>query len=89
MLKLLVWLVLGYVLFRIVKGFAAQKKVDQPHGNPSDEEAVCDPVCGVYLSKDDAVVGRLNGEPVYFCSSDCREKHREQLEQSAARKIQS
>jgi YHS domain-containing protein len=39
-----------------------------------------DPVCGVFVSEEDAVVGKLDGRRHYFCSMDCLEKFRDQLE---------
>ncbi len=78
---MLIWLVLIYVGFRIVKGFMAQKKVEEQIKPPVDE-AVQDPVCGVYVLKEDAVIGKVEGERVYFCSMECLEKYREQLEKS-------
>lgn len=79
-MRMLVWLVLIYVGFRIVKGFMAQKQTDSPPKKVVDDEAVQDPVCGKYVSKDDAVVGKLEGERIFFCSMDCLEKYREQLD---------
>jgi YHS domain-containing protein len=77
--KLLVWLVLGYVVYRIFKGFASGKD-EQVSVEPGGKEVHCDPVCGVYVSGDDAVIGNLEGEKLYFCSRECLEKFRDQLE---------
>ena len=78
-MRMLIWLILIYVGFKIVKGFMAQRQTELPPEKPADDEAVQDPVCGRYVPKDDAVVGKLEGERIYFCSADCREKYREQL----------
>jgi YHS domain-containing protein len=43
-------------------------------------ETYRDPVCGVYVSEEDAVVGRLDGQRHHFCSLGCLEKYREQLD---------
>lgn len=80
-MRILIWLLLIYVGFRIVKGFMAQRKVEEKT-KPEVEEAVQDPVCGVYVLKEDAVIGKVEGERVYFCSMECLEKYREQLEKS-------
>jgi YHS domain-containing protein len=79
-MRILIWLILIYVGFKIVKGFMAQKQSEPPPKKVSDDEAVQDPVCGRYVSKEDAVVGKLEGERIYFCSMECLEKYREQLE---------
>ena len=34
-----------------------------------------DPVCGTYVSEDTAVIKRINGETVHFCSPACRDKY--------------
>ena len=83
-MRLLVWLVLGYVLYRIVKGYLAQRP--QKEAPPRGEETFQDPVCGVYVTSDDAVIGRVEGERIYFCSMACLEKYREQLADAGVEK---
>ncbi len=78
MIRLLVWILLGYVVYLMFKGRAGSKEL--PKEKPVGEETHRDPVCGVYVTKDDAVVGRLEGERLYFCSMACLEKYREQIE---------
>jgi len=77
---LLVWLLLGYVAFKIFKGFIAGRQTPEKP-KPREEETFQDPVCGVYVAAEDAVVGRLEGERIHFCSMECLEKYRERLEQ--------
>ena len=36
---------------------------------------VRDPVCGVHISEERALALRNEGEVVYFCSTDCRDKY--------------
>ena len=37
---------------------------------------VHDPVCGLYVDRDRALVAKSpSGEPVYFCSQTCRDKY--------------
>jgi YHS domain-containing protein len=78
MIKLLIWILIGYVVYQMFKGRSGNK--DLPKGTPIGEETHRDPVCGVYVTRDDAVVGRLEGERLYFCSMACLEKYREQIE---------
>jgi YHS domain-containing protein len=33
-----------------------------------------DPVCGTYVSTATSLSRMVNGQPVYFCSEDCRKK---------------
>lgn len=81
MFRLLIWLLLGYIAFRIIKSLTApNKKVSSGTVHPAGEETVQDPICKLYLAKEDAIVGTLNGTRHYFCSMDCLEKFREQLD---------
>ena len=85
MIRLLVWLLLIYIGFRIIKSLTAPKE-QRPNvaaGRAAAEATHRDPVCGVYVTEADAVVGRLDGERHYFCSMDCLEKFREQLDHTS------
>jgi len=35
-----------------------------------------DPVCGTYVSVDAAIAQTIQGQTVYFCSPECRDKYR-------------
>lgn len=84
MLRLLVWLLLAYVGYRVLKALVGVKP-SGPASRTTDagEETVQDPVCGMYVAKADAVVGRLDHVRYYFCSRDCLEKFREQLDHAS------
>lgn len=82
MIRLLVWLLIIYIGYRTIKTLFAPK-ASRPGVDKERQEAEAtyrDPVCGVYISEGDAVVGRLDGERHYFCSMECLEKFREQLD---------
>jgi len=76
-IRLLIWLLLGYVVYLIFKGSSAKKEL--PKETPAGDETHRDPVCGVYVAEGDAVVGRLEGKRIYFCSMGCLEKYQEQV----------
>ncbi|NVO00790.1 MAG: transcriptional regulator [Geobacteraceae bacterium] len=77
-MKFIIWLILGYIAYRVIKGFLANR---ESAANPlKGTEAFQDPVCGVYVSLEDATVGRLEGERIYFCSHDCLQKYQEKLQ---------
>jgi len=81
MIRLLFWLLLIYIGYRIILTLTSSKK-QEPAGRSAvsgGTETHRDPVCGMYVSEDDAVVGRLDGQRHYFCSMGCLEKYREQL----------
>ena len=85
MIRLLIWLLFIYIGFRIVKALTAPKET-RPGGTGTGEDAAVthrDPVCGIYVAEDDAVVGTLDGQRHYFCSMNCLEKFREQLDHTS------
>ena len=81
-MRFLIWLILGYIGYRIIKGFLASR--DVPQSKPiKDTEVFRDPVCGVYVSAEDATVGRLEGEKIYFCSRACLDTYQEKLQKKS------
>ena len=78
-MRLIIWLLIGYGIYLFFKG-RGRKEIPPVHqAREKETETYKDPVCGVYVSGDDAVIGRLEGGKVYFCSMACLEKYREQL----------
>jgi YHS domain-containing protein len=84
MIRLLFWLLLLYIGYRVIMSLTAAKKTPTVKQDSPPDVAVTyrDPVCGMYVSEDDAVIGRLNDQRHYFCSMSCLEKYREQLDHS-------
>ena len=81
-MRFLIWLLLGYIGYRIIKGFLASR--DDSAAKPvKDSELFQDPVCGVYVSAEDATVGRLEGEKLYFCSMACLDEYQEKLQRKS------
>ncbi|QOX77603.1 YHS domain-containing protein [Trichlorobacter lovleyi] len=80
MFRLVIWLLLAYIGFRIFKSLVAPRQPSASKPARNDEETVQDPVCKVYLAKQDAIVGTLDGTRHYFCSMDCLDKFRDQLD---------
>ena len=81
MLRLLFFLLIGYCIYLVFK--SSVKKMSPPAEKTEGEVAHKDPVCGVYVTEEDAVVGKLEGERIYFCSMDCLEKYRDRLEKKS------
>jgi YHS domain-containing protein len=77
MIRILIWALLGYMVYLFFKGRSAKKEIKGE--KPAGEETHCDPVCGVYVTEDDAVIGRLEGKRIFFCSMDCLEKFQERV----------
>jgi YHS domain-containing protein len=58
-------------------GNAPRRDVQPMPGPPpvvAGGELKKDPVCGTYVSTSVAVTRNVNGETVYFCSNECRNK---------------
>jgi len=80
--RLLIWLLIGYIAFRIFRGYLQERQVEGGSGTTgtmTGDETYRDPVCGVYVAEDDAVIGRLDGKRIHFCSMECLDKYREQI----------
>lgn len=80
MIRLLFFILIGYCVYLVLKG-GMKKSVDSRKTEaPKGEIAHKDPVCGVYVAEEDAVIGRYEGERIFFCSMECLEKFRDSLE---------
>ena len=68
---------IGFILVlvgRTVRTFVGGVQKKQPQTSPTP--LVADPVCGLYIDRDQAIPARgPSGETVYFCSRDCRDKY--------------
>jgi YHS domain-containing protein len=81
-IRVLIWLLLAYIGYRFILSLTGSKE-SAPKAERDKmvaEPTYLDPVCGVYVSEEDAVVGKLEGQRHYFCSMSCLEKFREQLD---------
>lgn len=76
--KLLIWGLLAFLAYKMFMAKSAAKEVSDK--KPKMDETHRDPICGVYVSEDKAVIGRVEDERVYFCSMACLEKYRDQVE---------
>ncbi len=74
LLRLVFLLLIGYALFLLVKSIirGSLPRSRRPAG---EVETFRDPVCGTFVTRGDAVVGRVAGKTIYFCSQECLEKY--------------
>ena len=63
-------------IFQSVKGSNLQTTARQSPPVQAGGELKKDPVCGTYVSPAVAVTSAVNGQLVYFCSQECRDKFR-------------
>ena len=75
MLKFLFFFIIGYILFRLLKGVfgSGQELKRGPDGGVIDE-MVQDPFCETYIPKRESVKRVIGGEQYFFCSSECADK---------------
>jgi YHS domain-containing protein len=81
MIRLIIWALIFYVGYLLLKNLVGKQK-GQGHQGPERRQGETthrDPVCGVFVTEDDAVIGRHEGERLYFCSMACLEKYQQQL----------
>jgi len=68
------------ILRGIIEGFRStpgpQSAAKQPPVLQSGGELRKDPVCGTYVSTAASITRKVNGEVLYFCSKECRDKYR-------------
>jgi len=55
---------------------APQRQAPQPPTVSAGGELKKDPVCGTYVSTSGSLSRTVNGQVVYFCSAQCRDKYR-------------
>lgn len=88
MLRLLIFIVLGIVVYRAIKGHPEDRPGRQdPIGGRApiqvDDDMIKDPVCGSYFPARDAVTIKNNGRALLFCSHECRDRYiKEQADRS-------
>jgi YHS domain-containing protein len=78
MLRLLIWILIGYIVYRMIKPKLTAPVAKEPVDLAT--ETFQDPVCGVYISEDEAVVGKLEGKRYHFCSHGCLEQFEKNLQ---------
>lgn len=80
LVKLLIYIIVGVLVFRLVKSLVGgqAKRQDRMAGQAPervDDVMVKDPQCGAYFPQRKAVALNDAGEELYFCSVDCRDRY--------------
>jgi len=79
-LEFLPYLLLFLFLRSIVRSFLSNRRraPGPPRQKPIQPggELKKDPVCGTYVSVASSFTRNVNGEVVYFCSKECRDRYR-------------
>lgn len=78
MLKIIILVVVGFILFKLLTGDQKKKKdqVTKEHEKMAASGVmVKDPICGTYVDKDTDIRVKKKGDVLCFCSYDCRDKY--------------
>jgi hypothetical protein len=67
LLRLLLFLLIGYIVFLALKSLVARKRGRSGAGGQIGEHMVLDPQCNTYVPKSEAIA--RGGE--FFCSEEC------------------
>jgi len=84
MLKILIFVVAGFLLFKLLTGDKRKKeKIEEKEKEQqvAAGDMVRDPICGSFVSKDSDIRVRQGDKVECFCSYECRDKYIKQLEQ--------
>lgn len=82
-MRLLIFLVVAYLAFRLLKSWLGPGKTATYNGRGAgriDDDMVQDPFCRIFFPKRDAVRLTHQGKDLYFCSAHCRDKFLEDKE---------
>jgi len=52
-----------------------QRSIFEKSAGEIDDVMIKDPFCEMYFPKRDGVHQKLDGEDLYFCSAECRDKY--------------
>jgi YHS domain-containing protein len=80
MIKILIIVAVGYLLYRSMRSwmFPHGTSLKSGSGKPAneiDDVMIKDPYCQAYFPRRDAVHLSFRGNDLYFCSEGCREKY--------------
>ena len=80
-IRLFVFLISIYVLYRIVRGIRRLQD-GKKHNHESQtvlanrEDLVQDPVCHIYIPMSQAYKKEISGRTYYFCGKECSDKYK-------------
>lgn len=79
-LRLILGLVLGYVVYRVVRKlremFTLTGPTQQAPKMPQPDILVQDPVCGTFIPRQEALKFTKDGQDYFFCSEGCLKRFR-------------
>ena len=77
MIRLLLLILTGFVIYSLVSGLLNSKKSLRPKNRSKEGESMVeDPQCGTYLPVSDAIKATIDGHQYYFCSKKCLKEYK-------------
>jgi len=81
MIRLLLLILSGFVIYSVVSGILNSIKSQRPESQSNEgEPMVEDPQCGTYLPLSDAIKATIHGRQHYFCSKKCLKEYKKSQE---------
>jgi uncharacterized protein len=75
MLRIFIYIIIAYLLYRILKSlFAKSKGIQKTGGGGIIDEMVQDPYCKTYIPRKGAKKKVIGGQEYFFCSDECASK---------------
>jgi YHS domain-containing protein len=75
MLKIIIYVVLAYFVYRIFKNlFGKSKVIEKGERGGVIDEMVQDPICKTYIPRRDSQKRVIGGNEYFFCSNECASK---------------
>ena len=80
MIKYIILVVVAYVLYRSLKSWmfpvaSSSRSVSDEATTEIDDVMIKDPFCEAYFPKRNGVHVKFNGNDLYFCSIQCKDKY--------------
>jgi len=80
MLRFLILIIVGYILYRMVKRLMAPKpRVEKTAPGSAVDELVKDPVCNTYVALGSAEKRVIAGKEYAFCSKACADRYEKEM----------
>jgi len=79
MLRFLFIVILGYLIYRTLKGvFVSRRVLNNDQGGGVINEMVQDPFCKTYIPKRESIKRRIGRKEFFFCNNECADKFEEE-----------
>ena len=83
MVRFIILILLGYLVYRTIKGlFGSNKEIDRTVDGGIIDEMVQDPFCKTYIPRRESIKRVINGNEYHFCSEECADKFKSMNESS-------